>query len=100
MTRELIERLRTQFPACEYHKAVIDTQRLKREAADELERLTVERDALRKDAERYRWLRTAKTGKTLAVATVHSSWNMWLNTIELDAAIDAAIDAARENGNG
>ncbi len=129
---DLIERLRSPFPCCEYHKAVIDTQRLKREAADALERLTeraelaeaerdalefqrdganetaerwrlqfvatvAERDALRADAERYRWLRSAKTGKPISVATTHSSWNTWINTTELDAAIDAAMKESSDD---
>jgi hypothetical protein len=48
---------------------------------DEIARLTAERDALRKDAERYRWLRT-----DLVSIDVFSA-----SGIALDAAIDAAM---------
>jgi len=67
------------------------------EAADEIERLRAERDALAKDAERYRWLR----GDSCPGHSVR--WAQWeircwqapfwtgdLRRADLDDAIDAA----------
>jgi len=48
---------------------------------DRAERAEAERDALRADAERYRWLRTAR------------DWGFWCcHGTDLDAAIDAALE--------
>jgi len=65
-------------------------------------RAAEEVDALRKDAERYRWLRDkADPDSNQPYVTVYkkNSWGKWFNSVEigsfLDAAIDAAIDAAR-----
>ena len=85
----LIERLRGWLVA-DYIEAYTTGSTLIREAADEIERLTAENAALRADAERYRWLRSAKTGKPVVCTTADSAWNAWLNTVELDNAIDAA----------
>lgn len=72
------------------------------EAADELERLQAEVEALRKDAERYRWLRSgarerqgvAMEGGARTIARDHlralMAFNYWCSAEELDAAIDAA----------
>jgi hypothetical protein len=57
-----------------------------------------ERDALRADAERYRWLRVKRkagpeTGKPwgwLSVSQAFGTWGQHLYDAELDAAIDAA----------
>lgn len=74
-----------------------------KEALAEVERLRVERDALRADAERYRWLR----GDAPAHSERWSRWNLqrwdgrcWhsLERAALDVAIDAAIDAALAMG--
>jgi hypothetical protein len=56
--------------------------RLCHAAAAELRRLHVENEALRADAERYRWLRDPKNA-------YHDAWNYFSHNI------DAAIDAAR-----
>lgn len=65
-----------------------DTPRIKAyplmlEAAAEIEGLRAECEALRKDAERYRWLRTH--GNAFYNCTVYQG---------IGAAVDAAIDAA------
>lgn len=55
-------------------------------------RAEAERDALRADAERYRWLRDPKNA-------YHDAWNYFSpsgSAAEMDAAIDAAILCARE----
>lgn len=50
-------------------------------------RLERENAALRLDAERYRWLRDDKRGRSLSVSSLE-----WTGSAELsDAAIDAAI---------
>jgi hypothetical protein len=60
------------------------------EAADEIERLRAELDALKEDAERYRWLRFADRWPC---AFVSSDAPEPLIGVELDAAIDAARKA-------
>ena len=55
-------------------------------------RAEAERDALRADAERYRWLRDPKNA-------YHDAWNYFSpsgSAAEMDAVIDAAILGARE----
>ena len=55
-------------------------------------RAEAERDALRADAERYRWLRDPKNA-------YHDAWNYFSpsgSAAEMDAVIDAAILSARE----
>lgn len=57
-----------------------------------IDRLTAERDALRVDAERYRWLRRLE-GKCDSAACVNFNIGFdWIEAhgVELDAAIDAA----------
>lgn len=59
--------------------------------------LTVE--ALRVDAERYRWLRDkADADNGHPYATIHKAndWGKWFNTWECGEGLDAAIDAAME----
>mgnify|MGYP003492845738 CR=1 FL=1 len=72
--------------ACWDHMAMFELRDLIVERA-------AENEALREDAERYRWLRSAKTGKPVVCTTADSAWNAWLNTVELDNAIDAARKA-------
>ena len=64
---------------------------IERQAA-ELAALRAERDALREDADRYRWLRGRVPGSTYRIMGVIYS--------EGGAGVDAAIDAARAGGNG
>ena len=55
-------------------------------------RAEAERDALRADAERYRWLRDPKNAH-------HDAWNYFSpsgSAAEMDAVIDAAILGARK----
>lgn len=67
------------------------------EAKRELERLREDLAAAQADAERYRWLRSLNTKKPLAVVTTGSAWRCTLNTVELDAAIDAALAGERKS---
>jgi len=76
MTQELIERLRKMQREAWATDAEIAS-------ADALETLTAERDALAKDAVRYRWLREATTEELGAYATVMPG--------QSDNYIDAAI---------
>jgi hypothetical protein len=70
-------------------------------AADEIERLRAEGEALRSDAERYRWLRgNAYVWGNNATEYSQQEWiAMWIkgnidfDDFEIDAAIDAAIRA-------
>ncbi len=71
------------------------------EAADEIERLTAERDALRADAERWRWWRNFWP----ALCRIEVAWFVGLDLSrthvqgpnDMDAVTDAAIDAARKD---
>jgi hypothetical protein len=71
-----------------------------RVAADELDRLQAENEALRKDAERYRWLRNGydhcDDGLPYAVRHAQNDWGKWVTPVIVDEALDAAIDTARE----
>jgi len=58
----------------------------KTEAEKEIARLKAEFEALRKDAERYRWLRSRLPGKPYRIAAIVYS--------EGPGSVDAAIDAA------
>ena len=55
----------------------------------ELAAVTVERDALRQDAERYRWLRVRLLPAEIERAGIYSA-------IGAEQEIDAAVDAARK----
>ena len=59
------------------------------EAAADITRLRAEAEALRKDAERYRWLRDPNNGKALSVMQAYGLED----AKELDDAIDAAIES-------
>ena len=61
-----------------------------------------EADALRKDAERYRWLR-GLDGSCDSAACVNFNIGFdWIEAhgVELDEAIDAAMNGANEQDNG
>lgn len=69
---------------------------------DELDRVTAERDALKGDAERYRWLRDEAI--YFGIDNIATPWCVVGTTcddqepigfIDLDAAIDAAIHACK-----
>lgn len=64
--------------------------RLCDEAADLIDRLTAERDALRADAERYRWLRDTPWTDDCEMAPVIQ--------MQMNELWDKAIDAARAQG--
>jgi hypothetical protein len=51
-------------------------------------------EALQADAARYRWLRSAKPGRSVVCTSTGGAWNAWLNSGELDAAIDAEMKSA------
>ena len=63
------------------------------EAADAIERLTAERDALQADAARYRWLRDMDEDPICSLAA------MWTDckgsALSISKRVDAAVDAAR-----
>jgi hypothetical protein len=66
--------------------------------AAKIEELIAERDKLRaelaelrRDAERYRWLRDAEDRSYVALAMENGSEPVWISGDELDAAIDAAM---------
>ncbi|WP_448679963.1 ead/Ea22-like family protein [Pseudomonas nicosulfuronedens] len=70
---------------------------------EEVDRLKAENAALRKDAERYRWLRFLPRGNrhggmTIMLAKDRPSPNQWCGDTIREEALDAAIDAALEGG--
>ena len=64
-----------------------------REAEARLAKVEAERDALRADAERYRWLRSSDTGPSQMAKVCEWDHGLW--QLMSDDALDAAIDAAR-----
>ena len=66
-------------------------KRMQFEAAAEITRLRAEAEALRKDAERYRWLRDGCNYKHSAANSI--AVNRY--GMERDAEIDAALDATK-----
>ena len=76
-----IEILREKLKDC---SAVVDMQQ------EQLDRNAEQLAALRLDAERYRWLRDDKRGRSLSVSSLE-----WTGSAELS---DAAVDAAKEEG--
>lgn len=63
------------------------------EAADEIERLTAERDALQADAARYRWLRDMDEDPICSLAAMWTDCNG--SALSISKRVDAAVDAAR-----
>ncbi|WP_085637961.1 MULTISPECIES: hypothetical protein [unclassified Pseudomonas] len=60
-----------------------------------IEQLKAENEALRKDAERYRWLRDGTAvGPNIQVAEWHGPHEYPMAGVELDSAIDAALSEA------
>jgi hypothetical protein len=89
---DLVELLRDPGSCKSWEHA--DRQRER--AADEIERLRSECDALRKDADRYRWLRQQGWGhRGMCVAEKSSSIRLGYGILEFEQ-LDAAIDAARK----
>jgi hypothetical protein len=79
--------------AQEWHQQWFSERKLRLEADARLAELERENEALRKDAERYRWLRsrdldTIDKGGVFAGMTPR---NIVLNEEHLDTAIDAAL---------
>jgi hypothetical protein len=69
------------------------------QAKDESEQLKAEKEALRKDAERYRWLRTETgSGPNIQVSEWVGPHEYRLFTEELDAAIDNALSEESSHG--
>jgi len=59
---------------------------------EDYEALLAERDALRKDAERYRWLRDPCSGAERVIFYCRGDYGRGLmSSVMLDAAIDAAL---------
>jgi hypothetical protein len=71
------------------------TQESLREHMLEIHRLRAERDALRADAERYRWLRDIDTGPAQIRELISDDAQPYM-TLKSGNILDAAIDAARE----
>ena len=62
----------------------------------DLKPLMAERDALRADAERYRWLRDNRVGNAMHMGAVLYTPELIVPRNMTVAEIDAAIDAARK----
>lgn len=65
-------------------------------AAAETTRLRAEVEALRKDAERYRWLRIQDSEDFEFAVVKNPHFDVYASAVELDSAIDAAIAATKE----
>ena len=65
-----------------------------RELQAEVERLRAERDAMAKDAERYRWLRSGDNDEAVLRTVKRTGEPFMLRVTALDAAIDAAMKAS------
>jgi len=64
--------------------------------ASDYDALLAERDALRKDAERYRWLRDPCSGAERVIFYCRGDYGRGLmSSAMLDAAIDAALQGAQ-----
>ena len=63
---------------------------------ERIEALLAERDALRKDAERYRWLRDPCSGAERVIFYCRGDYGRgFMSSAMLDAAIDAALQGAQ-----
>lgn len=71
--------LRAPIPKKDDELSIVQLALRAREAADEIERLNAEVERLRRDAERYRWLRNLDNAMG------------WLGTIPSERFIDAAL---------
>jgi hypothetical protein len=69
---------------------------LLREMTEALDRTTKERDALKTDAERYRWLRESRhtSATAMTFCDVLDEWTPWAEPKYLDEAIDTQLQAA------
>lgn len=107
---DLIERLRDKARLRAAHGLtgwVLAEEALLAQAADEIERLTAERDELRRqlaeaeqDARRYRWLRGEHKRVDPICAVIWKrngdrNGSEWVNTANIDAEIDAAMGLTR-----
>lgn len=76
---------------------ITDMEEVGEEMAKELLRLHAEAEGLRKDAARYRWLKTGFSPMGLDMSGNHS-WQSRINPSTLRGAnIDEAIDSAMQN---
>ena len=82
------ERVATHYDGCEADHVVCLVKKLARE---------VER--LRIDAERYQWLRSSQTHKSVGCSEF-GTWRVLLNGPELDAAVDRGMLASANEGEG
>lgn len=72
-----------------------------RKAADTIRELLAERDALARDAARYRWLRDPCSGAERVIFYCRGDYGRGLmSSSMLDAAIDAAMQRTSGGGNG
>jgi hypothetical protein len=83
-------RLNERIPS--YSEALDDLALLRDFALAAIPVIEAENAALRLDAERYRWLRNDKRGRSLSVSSLE-----WTGNAELsDAAVDAAMKEKRK----
>lgn len=87
---DLIKTLRASAAAMPFDAAVAVQYRA---AADALEAKEREIEGLRKDAERYRWLRTQDSEDFEFAVVKNPHFDVFESPEELDAAIDAAKGA-------
>ena len=95
---DIVQRLRMERRATAWRRGLdcdfptaFEQHPLCQEAAAEITRLRAEAEALRKDAERYRWLRDGCNYKHSAANSI--AVNRY--GMERDAEIDAALDATK-----
>lgn len=96
---DIVERLRMERRATAWRRGLdcdfptaFEQHPLCQEAADEITRLRAEAEALRKDAERYRWLKERNVTTVLLIAY---SERAACEHDDPDTAVDAAIDATK-----
>jgi len=97
---DIVERLRA-FPAMYQNGAmwVMSTkpEPLTVEAAAEIEKLRAERDALKEDAARYRWLRNADNWSEHGPCPLVATCEDTIYGEALDHAIDAALASGEKD---